>query len=150
MTQVRDPQVDEVMEAALDVAHVIYPQVEVGQKALTLCGLEWKVTVLFADIPPDYPICRNCVDVAVLMLGDAVSTAMGVMNYAAYIAQDAKRLGDLLTNEDSIFFNVVDSANKYQIDRIDKSLAKAERRAVKNAEKAKEEVAKKKKKKGRK
>jgi hypothetical protein len=47
------------------------PKVEVGNRALALCGKEFKVKVLWEDIPSDKRICRWCVDVALLAMTDA-------------------------------------------------------------------------------
>lgn len=46
-------------------AHITsIPGVAVEDRTLGLCGKEWKVKVLWDDIPRDYPICRDCVDIA--------------------------------------------------------------------------------------
>lgn len=142
MTQTVEPQLAE----ALDTAHIIYPNVELGEKALTLCGLEWKVNIRWHDIPADHLICRGCVDVAIAMLTDAVETATGVMQYAFFLADDAKKMGDLLTNEDSAFFGVVEAGNKYAIEQREKAEAKALRKAEKAEAKAAEKAKAKKKK----
>lgn len=47
------------------------PNHQIGDKVLGLCGKEWKVQILWADLPKDYPICRKCVDKALEALTEA-------------------------------------------------------------------------------
>ncbi len=47
------------------------PGHQVGDKVIGLCGKEWKVTVLWDDIPRDKPICRDCVDYALKAMTEA-------------------------------------------------------------------------------
>lgn len=54
-------------------AHIINPIVPVGEQALALCGFEWKTSVLGDAINADQPICRACVDEAVIVMTDAVT-----------------------------------------------------------------------------
>lgn len=53
------------------------PEVAVGDRALALCGKDFKVKVLWDDIPPDKPICRVCVDVALQAMTEADSLLQG-------------------------------------------------------------------------
>lgn len=44
------------------------PHHEVGDMVLGLCGKEFKVKTLWADLPDDKPICRDCVDASIVAL----------------------------------------------------------------------------------
>ena len=54
------------------------PGHEVGEKVLALCGKEFKVKALWADIPVEKPICRPCVDKALKALTPYVTAAAPV------------------------------------------------------------------------
>jgi hypothetical protein len=47
------------------------PDHKVGDEVISLCGKEFTVKVLWADIAFDKPICRKCVDIALEALTDA-------------------------------------------------------------------------------
>jgi hypothetical protein len=47
------------------------PGHQIGDRVLGLCGKDFKVKILWADIPVEKPICRACVDVAVAALTEA-------------------------------------------------------------------------------
>ena len=56
----------------MKAAHITNrPNHELGDKVIGLCGKEWKVKVLWDDIPEDKPICRTCVDVALRAMTEA-------------------------------------------------------------------------------
>jgi hypothetical protein len=54
------------------LAHITArPTQELGDRVIGLCGKEFKITTLWADLPPEMPICRPCVDQALVALTQA-------------------------------------------------------------------------------
>jgi hypothetical protein len=65
------------------LAHITSrPQYELGDRVLGLCGKEFKVKVLWKDLPIDKPICRFCVDAAMKALTEA-DVVIGEMRRSA-------------------------------------------------------------------
>lgn len=52
-------------------AHIVFPQVEAGVKALALCGKVWKPKFYNGEVPLDYFTCPDCVTGAVSLLVEA-------------------------------------------------------------------------------
>jgi hypothetical protein len=53
-------------------AHIInHEGHQIGDKVLAICGVKWKVNILWDDIPAEYPICRDCVDTAIMAMDSA-------------------------------------------------------------------------------
>lgn len=127
MTELMEPDLAE----ALDVAHIIYPNVEVGEKALTLCGLEWKVTVQWSDIPSDHAICRGCVDMSLAMLTESVETTAQAVRYAQFLTEDAKFLATALTPDNSLVLGTLEAAKKYDELQAMKAAKKADKQEAK-------------------
>jgi hypothetical protein len=135
MTELMDPELVE----ALDLAHIIWPNVEVGEKALTLCGLEWKVTVRWSEIPSDYPICRDCVNTSLAMLTESVESNAKAVRYLQYLTEDVKELTSAYSVEDSLLLTVLETANEYDKARREKANAKIEKKIAKAERKAQAE-----------
>lgn len=56
----------------MKAAHIASrPHHEVGDKVLALCGHEFRVKVMWDDIPDDHPICRTCIDIALKAMTEA-------------------------------------------------------------------------------
>lgn len=105
-------------------AHIINdPDVEVGQKSLALCGKKWKVRILWADIPKDSPICRDCVDAALAALTASTNQVQDVGSALLLMQRALNRSIDaaLATNDATIM--------------VELTTAFAERREEKAAEK---------------
>jgi hypothetical protein len=141
MTDVLEPEAHEVdvvftPDVELvegDGAHIIFPWVEVGEKALTLCGKKHKVRMEWTDIPPEYPICRECVDVALVLLSDSARAQNRTMLLATDLTDATRNLADHLAGGSSLL-EVIDTSLSYQDRRAEKAIAKAEAKAEAESE----------------
>lgn len=112
--------------ATVEPAHIVNHEGHVvGDKVLAICGRKWKVSMLWNDIPEDHPICRNCVEVAVLIMQETAevqaNTLLATMRLQAAVDKvlDANLGGTLLAD-------TIDSTNEYK----EKREAKAEKKAT--------------------
>lgn len=114
------------------VAHITSkPGIEVGEKALGLCGTEFKVKVLWADVPTEKPICRECVDVA----ADAMTEADALISHARVRAMLVENRLESLTqtlNPPDLFLDVIaDNQSEYDAIRAEKAERKAAKKRAK-------------------
>lgn len=107
------------------------PEYEVGDRVLALCGRDFKVKVLWSDLPTDKPICRDCVDVALdAMTGvDQVITAARRTLRTATLA--LKRVDGALNPDDDLVLDVIaENEEEYTITRtLAREAEEAEERA---------------------
>lgn len=104
------------------------PDHGVGDEVIGLCGKEFKVKVLWADIAFDQPICRKCVDIAL----EALTDAEGIIETARVDAMLAitrlSRLDQSLTSEDATKLDEIAEADRKHRNKVE---AKKERKAEK-------------------
>ena len=106
------------------------PNHEVGEKVLGLCGEEFKVKTLWADIPDDHVICRPCVDVALAALSGA-DVMIGVVRrrfqaIEVYVA----RLGTEL-DENLILDDIAETDAAHRDEQVSKAADKVARKQAK-------------------
>lgn len=99
-------------ETKIKPAHIIYPSVEVGEKAMTLCGKRHKVTIKQQDIPENHPSCQDCVTTAVLLLTEADSLVFNAQRRARLVADMLART--IEGYEDSALKAITKEADEYQ------------------------------------
>jgi hypothetical protein len=117
----------------MEPAHIINrPGHEVGDKALTLCGVKWKIRTLWVDLPKDHPICRDCVDVAVKGMTD-------VTNQLAFATRRTLLLFDVLSAENDLTA-IIDDQRAYNDKQEAKAIAKAEKKQAKKDRKAEKQA----------
>jgi uncharacterized protein (UPF0147 family) len=113
-------------------AHIInLPNVEVGDKALTVCGVKHLVRVRWDDLPDDHPICRACVDkfiIATNELNDQVSDAM---RQALRVTDALNALTDALVDQNTMT-DILDDTAAYAAKRLDKQAKKERKQAEKS------------------
>ena len=106
------------------------PGHEVGEKVLALCGKEFKVKALWADIPVEKPICRPCVDLALKALTEADKLIGTTRDRVRRLSISFEVLNEVL-REDLI----LDEISEADLDHLDRqvgdALAKAEAKRVK-------------------
>lgn len=84
------------------LAHITSrPNHAVGDRVLGLCGKDFKVKVLWTDIPDSKPICRECVDAALDALTQSDQIIESVRMRVRRIATTTEVLSEIL-NEDLI------------------------------------------------
>jgi hypothetical protein len=114
-------------------AHVTSrPGYEVGDKVLGLCGKEFKVTVLWSDLPKDKPICRDCVDTALAALTEADAMIENTRIGAALIRRRVEILVQSLNPEDNWLNLIHDRDFDHRAQQEDKREEKAERKRAKH------------------
>lgn len=89
-----------------------------------LCGKEWKIKVVWADLPADYPICRDCVDNAI----KALDQADDVIEFARVRADVVSRMMTRLHEElhpDVLLLDVITETDQAHADEV--ALRKAEK-----------------------
>jgi hypothetical protein len=84
------------------------PNHQVGDRVIGLCGKEWKIKVVWADLPADYPICRDCVDVAVKALDQADDVIQFARVRADVVTRMAERLHEELHPEDLLLDKIAE------------------------------------------
>lgn len=84
-------------------AHIInQPGILVGEKALSLCGVKYRVEILWEDLPPEHPICRDCVDAALAAM-DAATTKIADVELTLFtILRGVDRGISILGREDNM------------------------------------------------
>lgn len=117
-------------------AHVIIePNVEVGTKTLAACGKEHKVKVLWADVPDDHPICRDCVDAVLEAVNDANETADLVSRMAIRAYTSVSLLREIAGGTPNAMTELIDRAEEYAEERRAKQVEKEVKAARKSAKK---------------
>jgi hypothetical protein len=114
-------------------AHLITrPEQQVGERVLGLCGKDFKLKVLWDDLPSDYPICRPCVDMALMALKEA-DTVITLTRLNAIMADRAMdRLTRGLSPEDGLALDRIAEKDQEHADaQAEKKQAKAERKREK-------------------
>ena len=91
-------------------AHITsQPGIEVGDRALGLCGKAFKVKVLWDDVPLDKPICRDCVDVALDAMSEADVLITKARVYAELVSLRMQRVVETLNPvDDDLMLDVID------------------------------------------
>jgi hypothetical protein len=83
------------------------PNHAIGDKVLGLCGKEFKVKVLWADLPKEKPICRECVDTAL----DALTECEHVITIARRRTEMAmlrmNMVNNVLNPEDDMILDII-------------------------------------------
>lgn len=123
------------------VGHIIYPSVEVGEKALTLCGRKLRVRVTAADLDSNGSyLCRDCVDQSVLILSETDNMAYllaDALDLVGEVAGHTREVADKAESMlmGSLLVRTVAQAEEYQQERAAKVAARIEK-AQRQAEKA--------------
>src|SRR5262245_39429354 len=105
------------------VAHITSaPEYEVGDRVLALCGKDFKVKVLWDDLPDDKPICRSCVDVAVTAMTEADAMIVLARRYLSRMKTQIVALSETMEPED--FYLDVIAENEHEF--AERESAKAE------------------------
>jgi hypothetical protein len=95
------------------------PDHKVGDEVISLCGKEFTVKVLWADIAFDKPICRKCVDIAL----EALTDAEGIIETARIDAMLAvtrlSRLDQSLNSEDATKLDEIAEADRKHRDKVE-------------------------------
>lgn len=132
----------EVVLVPTEQAHIIYPFVPVGEKALTLCGKKWKVTT--NNPSADTFTCRDCVDVAVDVMVDNERTimlttmAVGSLHEQVQAVIEETRAAIEAVTRPSLMADIVENGLAYQ----GKREAKAEAKALAAEQKAEAKIEK--------
>ena len=106
------------------------PGHQIGDRVLGLCDKEFKVKVLWADIPVEKPICRACVDVAVAALTEADALIEAARVDSMLLQHRMGRLADILDPEDATQLDEIaarDRQHKREQEVKDEVAAEAER-----------------------
>ena len=106
------------------------PGHEVGERVLALCGKEFKVKVLWDDVPADKPICRACVDTSLKALTEAdelITTTRSRVRRLSIAVQVLSEVVDAGLLLDDISEKDADHLN----DQFEKALTKAEEKRAK-------------------
>lgn len=110
-------------------AHIIFPSVEVGEKAMTLCGKKHKVKVKFISMGADHEVCTPCAQVAVDMLTDAAALLAGSASVLGIVTE---ALADVeIQVASTLLADHIAQANAYQDKRDEKAIEKAVAKAAK-------------------
>lgn len=130
--------------ASLSPAHIVNQAGhDVGDKVLAVCGKKIVIETLWGDLPKDHPICRDCVEVAVLIMNEASEVQADTLE--ALLRVD--RAVSMTTRQalgGSTLSSVIDDTNEYaekQEAKAAKKQALADARAL--VEKADEKANKK-------
>lgn len=111
----------------MKIAHIVHPEVKVGEKALAVCGEKIKVSILWGDLAPDHPTCRDCIEVLITATNE-VNEQVADASLYMFLA------GQALDRETSMS-EVLDDGNAYHTKQMVKAQAKAARRAERKAAK---------------
>jgi hypothetical protein len=95
------------------VAHIYNDHdAKVGDRALGICGKDFKIKVaLWADLPKDYPICRNCVDTAIGAMKEADAIIQTSRLYTEFLVSRVERLNNVLNPEQPLLLDLIDAAD---------------------------------------
>lgn len=112
-------------------AHITsHPNVGVGEKHLALCGKEFKVKVTWDDVPKDKPICRDCVDMALLAMTEADLAIEAARKYLRLLMQDAEAVSECLHPDDFPLDVIADFTSDFE----ERQSAKREAKELKQKE----------------
>jgi hypothetical protein len=100
------------------------PKHAVGDRVLGLCGKEFKVKVLWADLPRTKPICRDCVDRAINALTEADGVIESVRIDRMLIFKRFEKMTETL-QQDLLLDDIADADTIFQLNRTRKAEAKA-------------------------
>jgi hypothetical protein len=113
------------------LAHITArPTQELGDRVIGLCGKEFKITTLWADLPKDKPICRSCVDTALVALTEADALIESVRMRARRLSITIQVLDEIL-GKDSTIDTVVELDRAYQDELAMRAEQKAEKKRAK-------------------
>lgn len=115
------------------LAHITSrPNHEVGEKVLGLCGKEFKVKVLWNDVPESKPICRTCVDVALEAMTEADAMIVSIRRRAQMALVRMQMITDELNPEPGTILDAISLADVEHLEKqVGDALAKAEEKRVK-------------------
>jgi hypothetical protein len=114
-------------------AHIInLPNVEVGDKALTVCGVKHLVRVRWEDLPDDHPICRECVDRFIIASNDVNQQVGEALRDLIRLQTTLDTLTVTLTDQNTMT-DILDETAEYAAKRIEKAEKKKRKQAEKNA-----------------
>lgn len=122
-------------DAAAIAAHIVQPDVLVGEKALTLCGIKWLVETEWEDIDPGYPICRDCVD-ALVVAANEVNAVLAETFESLIDLRRGISLTTLLADSETAMSRAINASDAYAEARAAKAAAKAAKKRAKAAAKA--------------
>lgn len=105
--------------------------ITVGTKALALCGKQWKVKMLWADVPKDYPICRGCLNYAINALDSADELLGNVRRQADLVESMVARLQDRLHPPHLALDLIAEAREDFEAERQAKRDAKEARKQAK-------------------
>jgi hypothetical protein len=103
------------------------PEYGVGDRVLGLCGKKFTVTELWADVPRDKAICRDCVDRALEAMTEADDLIRTARIHADFVASRVGRLGDLLNPPEFALDVIAEDDEDHRVRRAEKAQAKATR-----------------------
>jgi len=118
-----------------DAGHIINPSVPIGDKAISLCGHEFKVEVAGDSVPEDLNTCRECVDTAVAVLTEAVGMLSVITEFMAKQTDQASVLVEEFDGSAAAAILVQGDLFRMRQER------KASEKAAKKAEKARRKKA---------
>jgi hypothetical protein len=96
----------------------------VGERALALCGKEFKVKVTWDDVPKDKPICRDCVDMALLAMTDADELIGKVRRAMILLTGTVEQMTGALTPDDFALDVIAEFTEDFRTERERKREAK--------------------------
>jgi hypothetical protein len=97
-------------------AHIISrPGAAVGDRALALCGKDFKVKVLWEDLPREKPICRDCVDVALDAMTEADSIIGRARVEVMLIERRVAGIAETLNPPDLVLDVIAENEDEYRM-----------------------------------
>jgi hypothetical protein len=96
----------------------------IGDKVLGLCGKKFTVTELWDDLPKDKPICRDCVDQALMALTEADELIETARLQLVWVQSRISRLDRTLNPDMTILDAIAEADQEYQAKQEEKALAK--------------------------
>jgi hypothetical protein len=87
------------------------PGYEVGEKVLGLCGKEFKVKQLWADVPKEKQICRECVDTALDALTQSDELIENARRRMILLTLRTKMLDEILNPEDDTLLDIINDVD---------------------------------------
>jgi hypothetical protein len=107
------------------------PDVQVGDRAFALCGKDFKVKALWDDIPPDKPICRHCVDNALLAMTEADELITRTRLVSDLLIRRAEVLAEVLTPDNLMLDHIAEAREDFEEERAAKRERKEQKRLAK-------------------
>lgn len=107
------------------------PDHQIGDKVLGLCGKEFKVKVLWDDIPKSHLVCRDCVDIALKAMTEA-DELIGLARRRSYmLGIHLERLTEEMEPDLLLLDSIAEADQEHRIAQESKARAKAERKKAK-------------------